>query len=385
MARKKIFGVKGLVSLCALLFPFITSCDKEQLQQDVATTQSYVVKKDKTIKSEGWDGSSAKKTITLWSVHTSIDYVVVYSDYTEERTNYQNDWDWSFGPDSNWNVYAENNTFHTSNVVANVVSTGMNVTKNGVIYNWSEDAHTLTANVSVANGTQEDRWIAKTVNDITVTRNGKTYQFGHDNYALTDNKGKLGSATTTNTESVYPYTHSVVFGFGSVNAEATVTGAIHVIAKPTTFFDKKVLGMTAIVSNNAEHTDYMYTALAHLEGGYVVPGTWKKGELEWHLEWTVQTNATNLNGAAYQHSTQRWIPVYGYDAPDCLQYVTDEGYNADNQSYITANKWNWDEGHKVNGHASVTTSRISFTIANGVATARDTYTGNSLGSWTYAQ
>lgn len=344
-------------------------------------------KEVKHIVSEGWDSFSAKKTISLWNVHTSIDYVVVYSDYTEERTNYQNDWSWSFGPDSNWEVSADNNTFFTGNVVANVNGTSKNATKNGVVYNWSENAHTLTANVSVANGTQVDKWVGKTINDITVTRNGNTYQFGHDDYSLTDKNGKLGSATTTDTESVYPYTHAVVFGFGGVNAEATVTGIIHV-AKPAipTFFNKKVLGMTAIVSNNAEHTDYMYTALAHLEGGYVVPGTWNKnGELEWHLEWTVQTNATNLNGAAYQHSSKRWIPVYGYDSPDCLQYVTEDGYNADNQTYITANKWNWDEGHKVNGHASVTTSRISFTIANGVATAQDTYTGNSLGSWTYAQ
>lgn len=344
-------------------------------------------KESRRIVSEGWDGSSAKKTISLWNVHTSIDYVVVYSDNTEERTNYQNDWSWSFGPKSSWDVTADNNTYYTGNVNASVNGTGKNSTKDGVLYTWNENAHSFTAPVTVANGTQTDEWVAKTINDITVTRNGNTYDFGHDDYSMTDNGSKLGNATSTDTEDVYPYEHSLTFGMGGVTSTAKVDGIIRVV-KPVipTFFDKKVLGMTAIVANNPEHTDYLYTMLAHLEGGYVVPGVWNKnGELVWHLEHTVKTDATNLNGAAYEHSSGRWVPVHGYDSPDCLQYDTESGANADNQSYATALKWNWDEGHKVNGHASVTTQRIQFSIVDGVATATDSYNGTSLGSWTYAK
>lgn len=340
--------------------------------------------------SEGWDSSSAKKTITLWNVHTVIDYVVTYSDGTEERDTYEGNFGWAFEPVSNWDVTAENNTYYTSAVNAAISGADKSKkTQDGkASYAWVENTHTLTASVTVANGTQEDKWMGKTVNDITITRNGNVYSFGHDDYSLNDGGAKLGDATTTDTETVYPYTHSVNFGFGGVKTgEVSVPGKIHV-AKPAipTFFDKKVLGMTAIVANNPEHTDYLYTMLAHLEGGYVVPGVWNKnGELVWHLEWTVKTDATNLNGAAYEHSSGRWVPVRGYDAPDCLQYDTESGANADNQSYATALKWNWDEGHKVNGHASVTTKRISFSIVDGVATATDTYTNASLGSWTYAK
>lgn len=346
-------------------------------------------KEARHIISEGWDSSSASKTISLWTVATVIDYVVTYSDGTEERDTYKANFDWAFKPVSKWDVTAENNTYYTAtvNAAVNGADKSMNSQDGRATYAWVENTHTLTASVTVANGLQEDKWTGKTVNDITITRNGNVYSFGHDDYSLNDGGAKLGNATTSDTETVYPYTHSVTFGFGGVTTEASVPGTIRV-AKPVTppFFDKKVLGMTAIVSNNAGHTDYLYTALAHLEGGYVVPGVWNKsGELEWHLEWTVKTDATNLNGAAYEHSSGRWVPVHGYDSPDCLQYDTEAGANADNQSYATALKWNWDEGRKVNGHASVTTSRISFSIVDGVATATDTYNGTSLGSWTYAK
>ena len=337
--------------------------------------------------SEGWDSSSASKTISLWNVHTKIDYVVVYSDGSEERDTYEANFEWAFKPVSNWDVTAENTTHFTSAVNASVNGTSKSKTSNGATYTWNENAHTMTSDVTVANGTQIDKWVGATPNDIQIERNGKVYSFGHDEYSLNDKKENIVLAETNDNGEIYNYSHTVEFGFGGVTTEASVPGIIRV-NKPVipTFFDKKVLDMTAIVANNPEHTDYLYTMLAHLEGGYVVPGVWNKnGELVWHLEHTVKTDATNLNGAVYEHSSGRWVPVHGYDSPDCLQYDTESGANADNQSYATALKWNWDEGHKVNGHASVTTQRIQFSIVDGVATATDAYTNASLGSWTYAK
>ena len=350
--------------------------------------ESVVLKKEaRRIISEGWDSSSASKTISLWNVHTKIDYVVVYSDGSEERDSYEANFEWAFKPVSNWDVTAENTTHFTSAVNASVNGTSKSKTSNGATYTWNENAHTMTSDVTVANGTQIDKWVGTTPNDIQIERNGKVYSFGHDEYSLNDKKENIVLAETNDNGEIYNYSHTVEFGFGGVTTEASVPGIIRV-NKPVipTFFDKKVLDMTAIVANNPEHTDYLYTMLAHLEGGYVVPGVWNKnGELVWHLEHTVKTDATNLNGAVYEHSSGRWVPVHGYDSPDCLQYDTESGANADNQSYATALKWNWDEGHKVNGHASVTTQRIQFSIVDGVATATDAYTNASLGSWTYAK
>ena len=337
---------------------------------------------------EGWDEASEKKTISLWTIHTEIDYVIRNSDGSEERTHYSFDFGWSFGPKSNWSVFAENNSYYTGNVIANVSSSQKSKdAKDGAKWQWNENSHSFIADVNVANGVQHDEWEAVTVNDITITRNGNVHNFGHDDYSMTDGGAKLGGATSTDSEDVYPYTHSLTFGMGGVTDTKTVNGEIHVAkAAPEvpTFFGQ-LESMSFIVSNNPEHTDYLYTALAHLKGGRVVPGVWdKNGEIKWFLE-DEQAGSSNLNGCAYEHSTGKWVPVRGWDSPDCLQYDTQEGANADNQSYATALQWNWDEGAMVSGHPSVTTDRISYSMQDGVVSVVDARHGVSLGSWTYKQ
>ena len=205
---------------------------------------------------------------------------------------------------------------------------------------------------------------------------------------MTDNGAKLGNATSTDSEEVYPYSHSLTFGMGGVTGDATVNGEIHVekVIVPDTFFGSKVLSVSQIVCNNQNRSDYMYSVLAHLENGQVVPGIWNRnGNIEFHLEWAVNASANNLNGAAYEATSHTWVPVHAWDSPDMLQYDSQTGSNVDNQGYVTAMQWNWDEGKKVDGHASVNTSRFSFTLEDGVLSATDSYTGNSVGSWTYTK
>lgn len=353
-------------------------------------SESVILKKEaKRLISEGWDEMTAKKTITLWNINATIDYVKRYSDDSEERTTYVMDFGWNFGPKSKWSVYAENASYYTGNVVANVNGGAKSKNaKDGATWGWQENNHSFVAEVSVANGTQKDEWYATTVNDITIERNGNVYNFGHDDYNMVDGGAKLGNATSTDSEDVYPYTHALTFGMGGVTGDATVNGEIHVekVIVPDTFFGSKVLSVSQIVCNNQNRSDYMYSVLAHLENGQVVPGIWNRnGNIEFHLEWAVAAEANNLNGAAYEPTSGTWVPVHAWDSPDMLQYDSQTGSNVDNQGYVTAMQWNWDEGKKVDGHASVNTSRFSFTLENGVLSATDSYTGNSVGSWTYTK
>ena len=335
---------------------------------------------------EGWDESSAKKTITLWNVHTEIDYVIRNSDGSEERTHYSFDFGWSFGPKSQWSVFAENNSYFTGNVIANVSSSQKSKdAKDGAVWSWNENSHSFISDVTVANGTQKDEWEAVTVNDIAIERNGNVHSFGHDDYSMADGGASLGNATSTDSEDVYPYTHSLTFGMGGVTDTKTVNGEIHIAKAEVPTFFGELEAMSFIVSNNPEHTDYIYTGLAFLKGGRVIPGVWtKSGEIQWFLE-DEQAGSSNLNGCAYDHSTGKWVPVHAWDSPDCLQYDTPEGANADNQSYATALQLNWDEGNNINGHPSVNTNRILYTMENGVVSVMDARHGISLGSWPYKQ
>jgi len=341
----------------------------------------------------GWDENSKRKIITLWNVLVSADYVIRDSEGNENRTNYAFNIGWLFEPNSFWSVNSSAANYFTGNVIATVNGSQKSAKSNdnNATCRYTENNHSFDAEVTVANGVQHDTWVAKTPNDISIERDGSVVQFGHDEYNMSEGTAKLGAAVAGNSEQVYPYTHALTFGFGGVTAEATVKGEIKVkeetpviIPDVPTFFGE-LKGITCIVANNPEHTDYLYTMLAHLKNGRVIPGVWNRsGEIQWYLA-DEQNGSDNLNGCVYVPAWGKWVPVHAWDSPDCLQYDTASGANADNQMYSTANQWNWDEGRKVNGHPSVTTNRISFSMVNGTVTATDTYTGASLGSWTYKQ
>lgn len=356
-----------------------------------SASESVILKKEaKRLVWEGWDETTAKKVVSLWNIYTYIEYVKRYSDDSEERDAYEKNFSWSFTPDSKWSVEAQNTSHTTSAVVASIEGSDKTEKVGEANYSWTENSHSLVSNVAIADGTQYDKWIGTTANDIKVERNGNIYDFGHDDYSLTDNKENIVLAETNDNGEVYNYTHAVVFGFSGITAEVSVPGEIKIakVVVPDTFFGSKVLSVSQVVCNNPTRTDYWYSVLAHLENGEVVPGIWnKEGNIEFHLEWSVKTEA-DLNGAVYDAATGTWVPVHAEDAPAMLLYTTEDGERsgkADSQAYPTAKQWNWDEGHLVNGHPSVTTERFSFTIENGVLSGTDTYTGNSVGSWTYAQ
>lgn len=385
-----IDAINGDDSYDKARFNNIINVDYQGYPQTV--NETVVLKKQKEVVTQtfkGWDEASAKKIITLWNIHTQIDYVVRNSDGSEERTQYSRDFGWIFMKMSSWDVYAENNSYSTGAVSASVNGANKSANVEGATWNWIENSHQFVADVFVANGTQNDKWVATTVNDIAITRDGDTYSFGHDDYVLNDKGTLLSEPVSSESEDAYTYTHTLSFGYTGATAEAVTDGIIHVakvvvVPEVPTFFGQ-LESMSFIVSNNAEHTDYLYTALAHLKGGRVIPGVWNKnGEIQWFLE-DEQAGSSNLNGCAYNHSNGKWVPVRGWDSPDCLQYDTEEGANADNQSYATALQWNWDEGNMVNGHPSVTTDRISYSMQDGVVSVVDARHGISLGSWTYKQ
>ena len=373
-------------------FNNIINADYQGYPQSVS--ESVVLLKEKVrVTDRYWDEATAKKTITLWNIRCSIDFVERSSDGSEKRTNYVADFEWVFGPLSYWSIFASNASYFTGAVSASVNGTQKSKeAKDGAKWKFIENAHSFLSSVTAGGGVQTDEWYAKTINDISIeTKDGLVYSFGHDDYQMVDGGAKLGNATSTADEDIYPYTHALTFGIGGVTAEKSVDGEIHgkkeapvIIPDVPTYFGK-LQGMSFIVINNPDHTDYMYGALAYIEGGKVVPGIWDRtGEFQWFLG-EEQDGSSNLNGCVYDRKDKKWVPVHAWDSPDLLQYDSAVGGNADNQSYDRAFDWKWDEDNKVNGHPSVTTDRFSYTMQDGVVSITDVRHGVSLGSWTYKQ
>lgn len=87
----------------------------------------------------------------------------------------------------------------------------------------------------------------------------------------------------------------------------------------------------------------------------------------------VVENDNRVNGASLS-SGGKWVLTEAQDGAENMVYLTVGGALNAQMSYTKALQINWDEGHLVDGHASVTTSR--FSLSNGVIT--DTYTGEIL-------
>lgn len=336
---------------------------------------------------EYWDEASVKKIHTLWNTMTQIDYVIVKNG-TEQRTTYVSNWGWDLVPRSGWAVHSSTTDFTVSAPIATISSENVKFTAEDGLAVWSavRNSHDITSNVYVGNSVETDEWYAVTYNDISISRNGNVHSFGHDDYVMTDEGAMLGTVVNKDDADVYPYSRGLTFGIGDATTTVSVVGKITVPKTDTPTFFGLLEGIDCIVVNNPDHDDYWYALLAHEKGGRVIPGVWdKKGEVKWFLEDAQQVTASNLNGCAYEHKSGKWIPVHAWDSPDLLQYDAEDGSNADNQSYVTALNWNWDEGNTINGHPSVNTFRIFVSKIDGTVYLTDTYKGADLGSWTYKQ
>lgn len=153
--------------------------------------------------------------------------------------------------------------------------------------------------------------------------------------------------------------------------------------KPASYdFDSAVTSVSQLVVMKGQK--WCYSWLIRFDNNQALPvevaqdGTPK---IDMSLLTTVggKQNSDKLNGAAYIASKNTWVPCWGYDSADLLQYDSEEAKNIDSQDYFIARDMNWDEGHLgTNGLPSVHTSRFAFTIKDGVFTAADTYNNNAI-------
>lgn len=148
-------------------------------------------------------------------------------------------------------------------------------------------------------------------------------------------------------------------------------------------FDKTLLSVSQIVIRNSAKDDYCYSWLLKFDDGYVMPvGISKDGSVDSFDDTLMQQidttakHASSLNGGCYVSGVL--TPTYARDAADLIEYISIDSKNMDSMTYPKAKELNWDEGHLVNNHCSVTTSRFAFTLSDGVFTATDTYNNNKL-------
>lgn len=345
-----------------------------------------------TVVSEGWDAFSAKEVWSDTKVTWSIDWVVKFSDGTEDRTSFAAEAPRLFTVDPAWLSIELNANYSTGNYVVTVTnSENQSKTVKGATFTWTRETRSIRTNVRLNASTQENRWTAVDPFSCKVTYKGKTFDFGRKNMSLS-HQDNLTGGSEIDSYKVYNYTDRMNYTVGENTKSLDAKGTIKVkVEEPEipTFFQKdwgELKEIRQTVANNKAHDGYVYTWSLHFEneGGIkrVLPVVVEPGSTNpsWNFNYVEVTMVTAYNGGTFEAATGSWVNTIAADETNHMVWSRDGGERA-NKNYKEAKSENWDEGHLIKNRPSTQTSRYNFSITDGVLSATDTYTGKFMGSW----
>lgn len=343
---------------------------------------------NKQIVSEGWDASSAKQTVTNFMVSWSVDYVVKYNTGEEDRTNYSHSDMRSFTVDTNWSSIEKNANQNTNSATISVTNTAaQSQNVNGATFKWTRETRSFKSTAKLDASNQQNGWTAVDPNSCSVTYNGRTFNFDKLN-ASASNNASVSGGSESNGYKVYTYADNLTYVYGGDTKSAAAPGEIKVkveVPNEPTFFPEEwgaIVAAVQTVANNESHKGFVYTWSLRFQNGYVLPVVVRSNATrpEWEFSYVEKTQITTYNGGTYEAATNKWINTTAADQPNHMIWSR-SGLECANKNYNEAKSQNWDEGHLVNGRPSVKTSRYTLTISNGKLTAKDTYTGATMGTW----
>lgn len=171
------------------------------------------------------------------------------------------------------------------------------------------------------------------------------------------------------------------FGGGSDTYEADLVllGVVDGLPQPTEeevvnqtvpILKMIITGLDQTVTPTADKNGYLYTLILHSED-LMLPILFDNGTV---TKFAKVTNEARVNGMSLD-SNGNWVLTVAEDSAENMTYVTTGGKLNAQMSYTRALQINWDEGHLVDGHASVQTSRFAYDANGNII---DTYTGNIL-------
>jgi len=335
-------------------------------------------KESKHIVSEDFDAESAKKEFTDNTMTCSVDYVTTYSDGEIVRTNLKHTFTRRLVPTSNWESIESSNSNSTAGATLNTSK----VSKSDGEWSWVEETGSISSIVTLAGSKKQNTWESTEANNVSVTHRGKTYKFGSDQYTL-QNSANVANGVVNGSYTEYKYSDKLNYKFGASNVkQSTAPGLIKVEIEENTFFPKewgKLLSATETVAPDENRKAYVYTWSLHFEKG-TLPVVVRKGSLapEWKFEYFTSVVDSRYNGGYSLTSTTSWLNTIASDGTDWMEWLDNSNMNKGNMAYSTATAWGWDEGHQINGHPSVHTSRHTLTVNNGELKARDNYLNKAM-------
>lgn len=334
---------------------------------------------------DDWNEVSSIETVfdeyTLW--HT--EYLYVKGDVSEVTV-----FEWIqprslefLGP---WVSIEENHKYETSGVSVEVESSEpVEQEQNGAVAKWNIRTFNLQATVTLAGSKQYDKWRAKEGNNFSVTYRGKTLTIERKGYRV-DNTTDLKDKGVVGDYREWGYSNVLEYEWGDNIKYSSATGTIKVLEPknedkffPPAWGDLLEAKQTN-TNSNGHNGSLPAWSLRFAKG--VLPVIIDPGNdvPNWDFSLFEYTTVTDYNSATYVMANDTWVNTTAEDGPNYMVWERDHKEYA-TKNYSEAGKHNWDDGHTVNGHPSVYTSRYRLELVNNCLTATDTYTGRYMGSW----
>jgi len=261
----------------------------------------------------------------------------------------------------------------------------------------------ITSRAKLNASTQTNKWTAVDPLDCSVTYKGKTFTFPKLNVSMS-NSASISYIGKNEDYEKYKYTDKLSYSLGGNTKYSSAPGLINVVipkgggGEPDpdpTFFPEEWGNMEwarQTVANNERHNSWVYTwslGFKNKKGvRRVLPVVVRvdAAQPEWNFAYVEITNVETYNGGTYQSSTGTWINTTATDQPNQMVWTRDGEIRANkNYSEAAALHWDKDRVHAKTGKPSVTTNRFAFSISKGVLSVKDTYTGVTMGRWTYKE
>jgi hypothetical protein len=284
-------------------------------------------------------------------------------------------------------IEANNNQTTGSATKSQTGSSDKSTTKDDVTVKWKRYSYELKSPVTLAGSTQSNLILTEEPEGWTAEYNGDTYTIPRPNYTVSCDKGAVSGGSESGGYKVYDYLSKFSYTRTNNTKSLNGKGTIKVKVDDTpTFFPKecgKLKRIKQTVANNPNHNGFVYTWLLEFEEDVKLPVVVAPGSItpDWNFSYAEVTTVSDYNGGTYDKATGKWICTTASDKPNQMVWTRSSKEKA-NKDYQIARNQNWDDGHMVDGHPSTQTSRYQLTVSSdGRLTAKDTYTGKSMGSW----
>jgi hypothetical protein len=309
-----------------------------------------------TIVNQYWDATRAKDELTNNNRVTSIYWMTEWSDGKKEEQFYELTSSRTLDPITNWTSTQVN--FNESTNAPSYYVSGKEPDGKG-LWSYNKTVIFIENSATLADGSRMNNgWEARELSDIVITRDGKSHTFSNKNISLSH---------SSSVSSDGKYTDILYYTFGENTKQSSAPGTI--IKKSE---EPKIKEVQQTICPTANKKGYIYTLIVRYDNGKSLPVTITDGSIATFEK--VDNLDSRVNGMSISREGN-WVLTIAKDTAEDMAYDTVDGHVNCQMPYVKAMNIGWDEGHTVDGHASVKTSRYSVSSDGKVS---DTYHNNTV-------